>query len=127
LRWEDLDLSKGVLRVQKIAQRVGGQLLMEDTKSADSDRSVPLPEITWKALKPHKSHQAEERLQEGKFWRDHGLVFPTAIGTPIEPRNLNRHWDAMRKRVGMDTVRLHDLRHTMVTLLLKLGVPPGTR
>ncbi|GGY18275.1 tyrosine-type recombinase/integrase [Streptomyces djakartensis] len=46
-----------------------------------------------------------------------------AAGTPIEPRNLNRHFYPIRERLGLD-VRFHDLRHTCVTLLLGLGIPP---
>ncbi|MEF9903951.1 tyrosine-type recombinase/integrase [Streptomyces sp. P9-A2] len=44
-------------------------------------------------------------------------------GTPIEPRNLNRHFCPIRERPGRE-VRFHDLRHTCVTLLLGLGIPP---
>jgi integrase len=42
----------------------------------------------------------------------------------MEPHNLNRTFDGLRHRAGLPGVRLHDLRHTMVTLLLELGVPP---
>ncbi|MEV3971238.1 tyrosine-type recombinase/integrase [Streptomyces sp. NPDC050698] len=41
----------------------------------------------------------------------------------MEPRNLNRHFYPIRERLGLD-VRFHDLRHTCVTLLLGLGIPP---
>ena len=79
--------------------------------------------MAWQALKAHRGRQAEERLAT-KRWEDHGLVFPTEVGTPMEPRNLNRLWASLRTKVGMDDVKLHDLRHTMVTLLLDLGTPP---
>ena len=46
------------------------------------------------------------------------------VGTPIEPDNLRRSWYALRERAGLPTVRFHDLRHSCVTLLLDLGVPP---
>jgi integrase len=42
----------------------------------------------------------------------------------MEPRNLNRHFATLREKAGLPPVRLHDLRHTVVTLLLELGVPP---
>jgi len=87
-----------------------------------SDR-VPLPPMAWQALKAHRGRQAEERLA-AKRWEDHGLVFPTEVGTPMEPRNLNRLWASLRTKVGMEDVKLHDLRHTMVTLLLDLGTAP---
>ncbi|MCD0485410.1 tyrosine-type recombinase/integrase [Streptacidiphilus sp. ASG 303] len=57
---------------------------------------------------------------------DSGFVFTTAVGSPIDPRNPNRHWYAVRKRTGLDGYRFHDLRHSFVSLLLDLGVPPHT-
>jgi integrase len=45
-------------------------------------------------------------------------------GTPMEPDNLRRSWGAIRKAAGLGDMRFHDLRHTCVTLLLNLGVPP---
>ncbi|WP_424536665.1 tyrosine-type recombinase/integrase [Sphaerisporangium viridialbum] len=47
-----------------------------------------------------------------------------ASGRPIDPRNLLRHFYAVRKRAGLETYRFHDIRHTAVSLLLDLGVPP---
>ena len=35
----------------------------------------------------------QERAELGEIWQDHGLVFPTGVGTPMEPRSLNRHFD----------------------------------
>jgi integrase len=63
-------------------------------------------------------------LATGADWTDHGLVFTTGLGTPIEPGNLRRSWYPLRERAGISDVRFHDLRHTCVTLLLDLGVPP---
>jgi integrase len=37
---------------------------------------------------------------------------------------LGRSWYPIRAAVGLDTTRFHDLRHSCVTLLLELGVPP---
>lgn len=51
-------------------------------------------------------------------------MFPSTCGTPMEPRNLNRHFEELRIKVEMPDVRLHDLRHTVVSLLLDLGTPP---
>ena len=49
--------------------------------------------------------------------RDQGLVFPSAVGTPLEPRNRVRHDKRLLMRAGLPDVRFHDLRHSCVTLL----------
>jgi integrase len=75
------------------------------------------------------------------MWRDHGLVFTSLVGTPLEPRNVNRSFDALTRRAEVGghwvelaepggepvrqwvrELRLHDLRHTCATLLLAQGV-----
>lgn len=65
-----------------------------------------------------------ERSDRWPDWEEHGLVFPSLRGTPTEPDNLRRSWGAIRKAAGLGEMRFHDLRHTCVTLLLNLGVPP---
>jgi integrase len=64
-----------------------------------------------------------QRLALGAAWREHGLVFASTVGTPIEPRNVNRRWDELRLRAGLDSLRLHDLRHGCATFMLAAGVP----
>ena len=124
LRWTDLDLDRATLTVAQTVQRVGGRLLVDETKSEASDATVPLPKITRRVLVEHRERQDKERVDAAEVWQDQGLVFPTSVGTPIEPRSLNRHFDGIRTRAGLPGVRLHDLRHTVVSLLLALGTPP---
>jgi integrase len=57
-------------------------------------------------------------------WQDSGLVFTNRDGSPIDPNYLRSSWHPRRTKAGLDGVRLHDLRHTCVTMLLKLGIPP---
>lgn len=83
-----------------------------------------LPNLAVRHLQEHKKRQDGERRALGDAWQDHGLVFPSSIGTPIEPRNVNRRWDELRKKAGLDWLRLHDLRHGFATFLLAQRVPP---
>jgi integrase len=76
------------------------------------------------ALREHRKRQFAERSEAWPDWEDHGLVFPSRRGTPMEPDNLRRSWDPIRQAAALGPVRFHDLRHTCVTLLLDLGVPP---
>ncbi len=56
------------------------------------------------------------------MWTNSDLVFTTRKGTPIEPRNINRTFDALVKRAGVQRIRFHDLRHSCATLLFAQGV-----
>jgi hypothetical protein len=44
--------------------------------------------------------------------------FTTHLGGPLEPRDINRSWYAVRSRAGLQSVRLHDLRHSCASFLL---------
>ena len=124
LRWADIDLDAGTLEVVQALQRVGGELRFVRPKTEDSERTIPLPETCVEALRAHKERQKTERSNAWPDWQDNDLVFPSRIGTPLEPDNLRRSWGRIRKAAKLGDVRFHDIRHTCVSLLLDLGVPP---
>lgn len=105
-------------------RRVDGKLQIVEPKTSSSLRTVVLPKLAVLHLQEHKKRQDAERRELGDAWREHGLLFPSSIGTPIEPRNVNRRWDELRKKAGLEWLRLHDLRHGCATFLLAQGVPP---
>ena len=126
LRWTDIDMEAGSLRVSRTVQRLGSGIgLIEGSpKSARSRRTVPLPGVCLEALHRHRVQQARDRLSAGDAWTDCGLVFASAKGTVIEPRNLNRLFDELSAQAGLRRLRFHDLRHTCASLLLAQGVQP---
>jgi site-specific recombinase XerD len=73
------------------------------------------------ALKRHRVVQDRERVDAGELWSDHGLVFCSTIGTPLEPRNVNRRFEQLRARAGLEWLHLYDLRHAFATFLLDPG------
>jgi integrase len=93
-------------------------------KTPGSRRTITLPEVATKALRKHRARQLEERLAAGSGWIDTGLVFATKKGTPLEPRNVVRHFKALLKRGELPASRLHDLRHTAASPLLAQGTHP---
>ncbi|WP_433513915.1 tyrosine-type recombinase/integrase [Nonomuraea sp. CA-143628] len=136
IRWEHLDLDAGLLLVGPSLQRVRGEvnehtgrrrgkLAVVKSKTESSDAPVAVPEALSKILKAYRREQTAERLA-AKVWADPGLVFATSVGTPIEPRNANRAWNALCDRAEIERVndqrlRIHDLRHTCATWLHKQG------
>jgi integrase len=72
LRWDDVDLDKGILIVRAALQRVGGELRLLETKTNRSRRVISLPQVTITALRAHKIRQIEDRLKAGTAWQEFG-------------------------------------------------------
>lgn len=125
LRWSDVDFDAATLRVTGTLKRMTGQgLVRDEPKTKRSRRTVPLPDVCMDALRAHRIAQAQERLAQGERWQDLDYVFPTTVGTPLDPRNLSRQFLAACKRAQLPPTRFHDLRHTCASLLLAQGVQP---
>ncbi len=121
LRWADVDLVGCALRVRQALQRVEGQLQFVEPKTHRSARPLPLSALSVKALERQRVRQATDRLACGSTWKDRNLVFASTIGTPLEPRNVNRRFGELRSAAGLDWLHLHDLRHAFATFLLDQG------
>jgi integrase len=80
------------------AERAGG-----DTKTPESRRTLALPRKCVEALREHRVRQAEDRLAAGPLWRDHGLVFASAVGTPMDDHNVRRMFREITQDAGLGT------------------------
>ncbi len=125
LRWKDVDLTAGELRVRGTLKRFDRQWRLDSPKTARSRRPVLLCPEAVDALRQHKARQAEERLA-ATAWGWPELVFTTPRGEPWHVTSLLRlQFYPLLARAGVPRVRFHDLRHGAATLLLSLGYPPN--
>jgi integrase len=109
LSWNDIDFHHSTLTVQA-------------GKTESARRTLNLPDFLMTMLREHQREQHEEQVALGAAWKEHGLVFPSEVGTPINPRNLVRHFKATLERAGLpSSIRFHDLRHSCATFLLAQG------
>lgn len=107
LRWEDVDLERGILRVRHTSvSQDSGFDLSERTKTGNSRRDVQIPPSLKAMLEAHRAHQNLERQEAGSAWRNSGAVFATELGWWVSPDNLNRalenligwsDWERLRK------------------------------
>ena len=101
-------------------------------KTAKSKRTIPISDDSVQQLRQHRLRQdADKRAARGSY-RDMGFVFATAEGTPIDLNNLRKQSfqpllddsgiAASRKANGIVAGRLYDLRHSLISHLLRDGV-----
>jgi integrase len=130
LLWSDcaLEASPPTLTVsgamKRLAQPSGGYQVTRGApkRAKNSKRTIALPPSAVSALRAHKSRQAAERLAAGPLWQAHDLVFPTEVGTPLDPSNLRHAFARIARRAGIEGATFpYLLRHTAVSLALDLG------
>jgi integrase len=116
---------QAMLQVRRIFTRAHGNLYIEaEPKTEKSRRSIMLASFTVEALRQHRIKQLEAKLQIGAAWQEHDLVFCTSLGTPLIPNRALELFKRLLKKAGLPDMRLHDLRHSIATILLSMGVHP---
>ncbi len=114
LKWEDVDLKSGTIRVRRQVARINGEVVEAPLKTKNSYRTLSIGADTVGILR------------ERKRKADSDYVFPSPIGGPISPDSVLNMLHRVLKRAGLPKVRFHDLRHTFATLALQNGVDVKT-
>ncbi|MDQ3931623.1 MAG: site-specific integrase, partial [Actinomycetota bacterium] len=97
----------------------------EDSQKTDaSGRTINLDRRTAASLRVTRVTQAQERLAAGPAWSDHGLAFTWEDGRGLHPDWVSHEFARLVEKAGLPRIRLHDVRHTHATLMLKAGVHP---
>jgi len=124
LRWQDVDLDLGNLRINKQLQRINGKFQLVEPKTPRSRRTLALPGSIVVGLREHRNRQLKERVVAGERWEASDLVFTTETGRPLDGTVVSHHFHRQLDRAGIMQRRFHDLRHSCATLLLVQGVSP---
>ena len=126
LQWKDVDFEKRLLTIQRtVVELTGGGYVFGETKNASSRRSIPISNALAQALEKHYREQLSAKSNLGTAYCNLDLVFASALGTPLQRKNVyRRHFKPLLREAGLPDMRLYDLRHTTATLLLSEGVNP---
>lgn len=129
LRWRDVDLDAGVVSVRRSLTplRAKGQplRLLEGPTKGKAARVVDIDPETVRVLREHKKTRGTLGLS---LVRDDALLFANEEGVRLDPDRFTRRFTMSlasankRSNLALPAIRLHDLRHTHATLLLKAGV-----
>jgi integrase len=123
LRWSDIDFDAAKLTISRTRTAVGREVMEGDPKSRRSRRDLPLNPALVRALRATQRAQAAERLAFGPGYVDSGHVVADEAGQPLRPEVYGDRFARLAKAAGLPPMRLHDARHTSVTLMLDAGVP----
>jgi len=88
LKWDDVDLERGVLRVRRTLTHADKAFVLGEPKTKNSRRTIRLTPRAVDALRVHLSRQLEEIEEMGSLYQPGGLIFATESGTIINPSNL---------------------------------------
>ena len=133
LRWSDIDLRASTLTVNQARVLVEYQVRIEDPKSRNGKRTLPLDGELVAALATLRKRQLDESAAAGAAYRS-GLagldwyqggeyVITDQAGTPVHPEWYSHEFGRLLRRAGLRRITLHDSRHTTLTLMEHAGVP----
>ena len=115
LKWTDVDLNRGVLKIQRAISRQNGKVVEAPLKTKNAYRTLPLSADAISVLKMQKCRVGNSE------W-----VFPSPTGGPMSPDSVLHMLQRVLKRAGLPRIRFHDLRHTFATMALQNGVDVKT-
>ena len=132
LRWSALDWKAGTLGVTHGVKRVKDRdassarrtrLVVSELKTLKSRRTLSLTPELVASTGQHRARQAETQMAAGPLWQDHGLIFASEIGTPMDPDNFSHSFARLCERAGLGHWHPHELRHSGASLMLAQGTP----
>lgn len=123
LRWgTDIDITQGVLTVHHTLTKDYGGGRFNAPKTDQSRRAIKLSRTAIQALERQRDINAELEMLATDRWQEHDLVFPSAVGTPLDNSRVTRRFQAILEEAGLPRQRFHDLRHATASLLLAEGM-----
>jgi integrase len=111
LRWSDVHFEQ---RSVTIARSITEKLEFKAPKN-DRSRTISMLETLCSILRTHQEAQGKQRSDLGAVYKNDGLVFAHADGSPIDPWNFGR--------AVLDCIKRAGLRDTDASLCAQAGVP----
>ncbi len=124
LRWSDVDLDAGRLRVVQTIIQVRSKVTVGEPKTARGRRPIALDVGTVAVLREHRKRSLEERILVGPDFGDQGLVFHQPDGSCLKPDAVSAAFVRRVRKAGLPPLMLKGLRHTWATLALESGIHP---
>lgn len=123
MKWSDIDFQQGTLQVQRTATTYKGGVIYSDVKTANSHRTLCIPQHVMIYLLEHKEKQRLQGDRMGEGFNVDNLVTCRADGSPVTSNILDKVFKRALQAAELPRIRFHDLRHTNATLMLQKNIP----
>ncbi|MGI6670920.1 MAG: tyrosine-type recombinase/integrase [Christensenellales bacterium] len=127
LTWDRVNFNTGTIMVDRQLQREkkkGGAYILVSVKNDQPRKLNPAPFVMG-LLKEQRAKQAKQRLEAGELWGCEGgpedLVFTNALGRHYKHNTITHNVSRIGKRIGIEGLCFHDLRHTYAVNALRAG------
>ena len=135
LKWSDINFKEENLKVNRTIQRITeidksgnrtSKIIEQTPKTKNAIRTIPIPHDIFLKLKVHRKKQLEEKLLAGELYYDNDYVFCNELGYPMDDKNPGRNLKSILKKLDIEPIKFHALRHTYATRLFEANVNPKT-
>lgn len=118
VKWGDINFDNKTIKIKRTVQRIyeyenkKSEMNVGRTKTSAGERIVPITEKICEHLK--------------KYQKDNEIYVASGRKTPTEPRTHRQYHKMVMKKIGIDYIPPHGLRHTFATRAIQFGVDPKT-
>ncbi|MDQ0091616.1 integrase [Paenibacillus anaericanus] len=124
LEWKHINKDRGVIELrQSIPAFKDGVPVIKAPKNKGSVRTISIPPSVIAELEEYKKEWFKLRTKNIEIWKtNHEFIFCNKYGMPYYPKTLGEKWRSFIQRKNLRHIRMHDIRHTSVTILINRGI-----
>lgn len=124
LSWSNVNLEKGYIKIIDNLCATKNGLIIKKPKTKSGIRTIAISKELIKVLKQHRIRQMENKLRIGELYKDNNMVCCYEDGHLYNPKRFSAKFHELLEKNNLPIIRLHDLRHSHASLLVKMGVQP---